>query len=217
MWYNVIPPFVPLDPSLYPTYPTKTKGFDFLILKNYTCYVYGNVYPILKQPIVSPTCIPYFVGNQFPTMVQLMTNKDKQPVQQPVIAPIPTTVKVTTSLPTYVPRGSTHQPPNGRQFRDSLGRNSPEGNLLGEPPFNPLVGSYGWPTLDLHMFIPLWYQPPIVQPISKQTTKLPYRKLQYPTYVKDTNLDAHIRVFKKAIKFNGEIVETNIINLFGFT
>jgi hypothetical protein len=67
------------------------------------------------------------------------------------------------------------------------------------------------------MFIPPWYQPPIVQPIPKPTTKLPYTKLQYPTYVKYINLDAHIRVFKKAIKVNGETVETNIINLFGFT
>jgi hypothetical protein len=41
-------------------------------------------------------------------------------------------------------------------------------------------------------------------------------KLQYPTYVKDINLDAHIRVFKKAIKANGEIMEVDIINLFGF-
>jgi hypothetical protein len=34
---------------------------------------------------------------------------------------------------------------------------------------------------------------------------------------KDTVLDAHIRVFKKVIKVNGEIVEANIINMFGFT
>jgi hypothetical protein len=67
------------------------------------------------------------------------------------------------------------------------------------------------------MFISPWYQPPIVQPILKPTTKLPYKKLQYPTYVKDTNLDVHIKVLKKAIKANGEIVETDIINLFGFT
>jgi hypothetical protein len=46
---------------------------------------------------------------------------------------------------------------------------------------------------------------------------LPYKKLQYPTYVKDTDLDAHIKVFKKAIKANGEIMEVDIINLFGFT
>jgi hypothetical protein len=66
------------------------------------------------------------------------------------------------------------------------------------------------------MFIPLWYQPPIVQLVSKPTTKLPYRKLQYPIYVKDTNPDFHIRAFKKAIKVNGELVEVDIINLFGF-
>jgi hypothetical protein len=48
-------------------------------------------------------------------------------------------------------------------------------------------------------------------------TKLPYKKLQYPTYVIDIYPDAHIRVFKKAIKANGETVEANIINLFGFT
>jgi hypothetical protein len=35
--------------------------------------------------------------------------------------------------------------------------------------------------------------------------------------VKDTNLDAHIKVFKKAIKANGETMEVDIINLFGFT
>jgi hypothetical protein len=56
-----------------------------------------------------------------------------------------------------------------------------------------------------------------VQPISEPTTKLPYKKLQYPTYVRDINPNAHIRIFKKAIKANGEIVEANIINLFGFT
>jgi hypothetical protein len=35
--------------------------------------------------------------------------------------------------------------------------------------------------------------------------------------VKDIDLDAHIKVLKKAIKTNGEIVEVDIINLFGFT
>jgi hypothetical protein len=46
---------------------------------------------------------------------------------------------------------------------------------------------------------------------------MPYMKLQYPTYVKDIDLDAHIRVLKKAIKINGERMEVDIINLFGFT
>jgi hypothetical protein len=93
----------------------------------------------------------------------------------------------------------------------------PGGDLPGGPPFNPPIGSYGWLALDLCMFIPPCYQPLIVQPISKLATKLPYMKLQYPTFVKDTDLDVHIRVFKKTIKTNGEIVEANIINLFGFT
>jgi len=33
-----------------------------------------------------------------------------------------------------------------------LEENPPRG-----PPFNPHVGSFGWPTLDSHMFIPPWY------------------------------------------------------------
>jgi hypothetical protein len=77
MWYNVIPPFVPLDLNLYPTYPIGTKRPDSLILNNYTGYVFGNVYRISKQLIVPLTYIPHFVGNQFLTMVQLMTNRDK--------------------------------------------------------------------------------------------------------------------------------------------
>jgi hypothetical protein len=67
------------------------------------------------------------------------------------------------------------------------------------------------------MFIPSWYQPLVVQLVRKPITKLPYKKLQYPTYVKDIDLDVHIRVFKKAIKVNGETVKVDIINLFGFT
>jgi hypothetical protein len=34
--------------------------------------------------------------------------------------------------------------------------------------------------------------------------------------VKDIDLDAHIRVFKKTIKVNGNTMEANIMNLFGF-
>jgi hypothetical protein len=41
-------------------------------------------------------------------------------------------------------------------------------------------------------------------------------KLQCPTYVKNTDLSAHIKILKKATKPNGEIVEVDIINLFGF-
>jgi hypothetical protein len=65
------------------------------------------------------------------------------------------------------------------------------------------------------MFMPPWYQLVVVQ--FEPTNKLPYQKLQYPTYMKDIDHDAHIRVFKKAIRTNGKIMEANIVNLFGFT
>jgi hypothetical protein len=62
------------------------------------------------------------------------------------------------------------------------------------------------------MFIPPWYQPHVVQPILEPTSKPPYMKLQYPIYVKDTYPNAHIKIFKKAIKANGETMEADIIN-----
>jgi hypothetical protein len=46
------------------------------------------------------------------------------------------------------------QTPNGGEPGDSSGRNSPGGNLLREQPFNPYVGSFGWPTPDSCMFVP---------------------------------------------------------------
>jgi hypothetical protein len=42
VWYNFISPFVPLDLNLYPTYPIRTKGFDYSIFRNYTGYVPRN-------------------------------------------------------------------------------------------------------------------------------------------------------------------------------
>jgi hypothetical protein len=65
------------------------------------------------------------------------------------------------------------------------------------------------------MFMPPSYQLVVVQ--FEPTSKLPYWKLQYLTYVKDINYDVHIRVFKKVIKTNGKTMEANIINLFCFT
>jgi hypothetical protein len=44
-----------LDPNLYPAYPTRTKGLDYSIFKNYTCYVLKNVYPVPEQSIVPLT------------------------------------------------------------------------------------------------------------------------------------------------------------------
>ncbi len=81
MWYNVIPLFVPLNPSLYLAYPIRTKGLDSSIFRNYTSYVPRNVCPVPGQLVVPPMYIPYFVENQFIIMVQLVANKDKQHVQ----------------------------------------------------------------------------------------------------------------------------------------
>jgi hypothetical protein len=59
--------------------------------------------------------------------------------------------------------------------------------------------------------MPPWF--PLIVVEYEPTSNLPYKKLQYPTYVKDTNFDVHIRVFKKVIRANEETVEVNIINL----
>jgi hypothetical protein len=85
LWYTVIPPFVPLDFTLYPTYQTGAKELDSSISKNYTCYIPRNVYLILEQPIVPPTYIPYSIGNQIPIVVQPVTSRDKQHVIVPML------------------------------------------------------------------------------------------------------------------------------------
>jgi hypothetical protein len=91
-----------------------------------------------------------------------------------------------------------HQPPDGGQLGYSHGGSSPKGDLPKRSPFNPHVGSFKWLAPDLRMFIPPRYQAP-------------------PTYIKDIDLDAHIKVFNKAIKANGQTMETDFINLLGFT
>ncbi len=66
MWYNVIPPFVPLNCNLYPTYPIGTKGFDSSIFMNYTSYVPRLcIGYIFEQPIGPLIYTPYFVGISF--------------------------------------------------------------------------------------------------------------------------------------------------------
>jgi hypothetical protein len=86
---------------------------------------------------------------------------------------------------------------------------------LGGPPPNPLAELYKWPVPDPRTFMPLWY--PLVIVRYEPTSKLPYQKLQYLTYVKDINFNVHIRVFKQAIKANEKIMEPNIFNMFSFT
>jgi hypothetical protein len=67
---------------------------------------------------------------------------------------MPNIVHVSTSLPTYIPKGFDHQPLDGRQPRDSLGGSSPKGGLLREPSFKLHVGSFRWLAPDRRMFIP---------------------------------------------------------------
>ncbi len=119
------------------------------------------MYPVLEQHVVPSTYTLHFVGNQFPIMLQPLNCRDRQHVQHVIIL-VPTTIQVNTSLPTYISRGSTHQPLNGGQPRDSHGKKSFKGNSLKEPPFNPHVGSYGLPTPDSCMFVPPWCQPHVV-------------------------------------------------------
>jgi len=95
------------------------------------------------------------------------------------------------------------------------GGGSPNRDPLGGLPPDPPVGFYKWLAVDLRMFEPPWY--PLITIRFEPTSKFPYQKLQYPTYVKDTNPNAHIKFFKKTIKANKEIVEVDIINMFGFT
>ncbi len=83
---------MPLNLSLYPKYLTGTKGLDSSIFRNHTGYEPENVYLVSKQPAAPPAYIPHFVRNQFPIVVQPVINRDRQPVQQPIIAPIPTIV-----------------------------------------------------------------------------------------------------------------------------
>jgi hypothetical protein len=60
MWYNVIPPFVPLVFNLYLVYLIGIIRLDSSIFRNYIGYVPRNVYPTPKQPIVPPIYTPYF-------------------------------------------------------------------------------------------------------------------------------------------------------------
>ncbi len=39
----------------------------------------------------------------------------------------------------------------------------------------------------------------------------------YPEYVKNSNPDVHVRVFKAAIKANGETKDVKFVNMFSFT
>jgi hypothetical protein len=47
---------------------------------------------------------------------------------------------------------------------------------------------------------------------------MPYHRLfNYPKYVKDSNPDVRVRVFKTTITTNSEINDVEIVNMFSFT
>ncbi len=77
--------------------------------------------------------------------------------------------------------------PNGGKLRR---RRSLDRNPLRGPPPHPHVRFYEWLALDPRMFMPPWYPPVVI--CFEPTDKIPYRKLQYPTYMKDIDLDVHI-------------------------
>jgi len=59
MWYNVIPPYIPLNPNLYSTYPTKIKWFDPLISRNiHIGYILEYVY-LIPELIIPPKQTPH--------------------------------------------------------------------------------------------------------------------------------------------------------------
>jgi len=47
--------------------------------------------------------------------------------------------------------------------------------------------------------------------------KLYRQPFNYPKYVKNSNPDVHVRVFKTTIKANGETKDVKIVNMFSFT
>ncbi len=137
--------------------------------------------------------------------------------------PLPINIHVATrlivygKLPQQLKRANSHPQLSGELLGSSpngisLRKGSLNWNSLGGLTPKPLVELYEWLALDPRIFMPPWY-PTLT---TKPTSKLPNQKLQYPTYMKDTNPNTHIKVFKKAIRINGEIVEADIINLFGF-
>ncbi len=122
-------------------------------------------------------------------------------------------------LSTHVPRKIfVHHPLNGGQPRDSPKWSSPRGYPFGGPPFNPHVGSNGSSQHLIHTCLcHHGFRQLLHNMYESKQPNCPYKKLQYPTNVKDLDPNAHIKVLKKAIKDNGETMEVDIINMFGFT
>jgi hypothetical protein len=51
MWYNTVPPFIPMDPNMYPMYYSRIKGPDPSIFKRKEKYVSNTTQAELVPPI----------------------------------------------------------------------------------------------------------------------------------------------------------------------
>ncbi len=68
------------------------------------------------------------------------------------------------------------------------------------------------------MSLPIWASP-IVESVTTIKSKRRHarKQLPYPLYIKDIDLDAHIKVFKAPIKANGETKYKDVVKMFMFT
>jgi hypothetical protein len=90
-------------------------------------------------------------------------------------------------------------------------------NLLPKTPFHSVV-TINFAPLDLEGDPP---KPPIGATITFVQHVVPYyrpfkRPVNHLKYIKNFDLDAHVQVFKVAIKANGETIDEEIVNLFNF-
>ncbi len=85
----------------------------------------------------------------------------------------------------------------GGGARNNPPSSQPPNSRNGTMPQKPPNGVWSIPNSRWNTFVPLWY-PQYVASIRPPTRK----QLSYMTYVKDIDFNAHIHVFKKAIKAN---------------
>ncbi len=72
MWYNTVPPFIPMDPNMYSMYYSIIKGLDPLISERKERYVTGITQVKLVPPIEQLEQIQY--------LVRIPTSRLDQPI-----------------------------------------------------------------------------------------------------------------------------------------
>jgi hypothetical protein len=106
-------------------------------------------------------------------------------------------------------KGGRRNPPNSPTliFGPELDRNVIHFNISNEP-LNWLGPNPMW-----ELFFSPWY-PCVCTPLNLvELIKFhTWKHFTYPTYVKNTNPDVHIHVFKKEINVNGETINDDIID-----